>query len=108
MFSSNDGEVLRDWALAGMGIIERSEWSVAANLKVGRLQQVLPGQTLPDADVVALLNPAFAAGGAGRSDGLMSGRDAFAEVITGPGPAGVRKYVIDSGISPESCLFLCF
>lgn len=56
-FASNDGEVIRDWALAGLGIVERSEWSVAGDLAAGRLCPVLPGWQLPDADVVALLNP---------------------------------------------------
>ncbi|KPU84232.1 LysR family transcriptional regulator [Marinosulfonomonas sp. PRT-SC04] len=55
-FESNDGEVIRGWALEGLGIIERSEWSVAADLRAGRLLAVLPDWTLPNADVVALLN----------------------------------------------------
>ncbi|NKI98543.1 LysR family transcriptional regulator [Novosphingobium sp. SG707] len=54
--SSNDGEIVRDWALAGLGIMVRSEWDVAAEMAAGRLQEVLPGWTLPDADVVALLH----------------------------------------------------
>ncbi|MBE9639353.1 LysR substrate-binding domain-containing protein [Salipiger mangrovisoli] len=57
VFSCNDGEVLRGWALAGHGIVERSEWSVAEDLRAGRLIRVLPGWVLPDADIVALLNP---------------------------------------------------
>ncbi|WP_231704091.1 LysR family transcriptional regulator [Cochlodiniinecator piscidefendens] len=56
-FSSNDGEVIRDWALRGLGIVERSEWSVQRDIKAGNLQQVLPDWDLPDADIVALLNP---------------------------------------------------
>lgn len=55
-FESNDGEVIRGWALTGLGIIERSEWSVAADLRAGRLLPVLPDWRLPNADVVALLN----------------------------------------------------
>ena len=31
--ASNDGDVVRDWALAGLGIIVRSEWSVADDLR---------------------------------------------------------------------------
>lgn len=57
VYSCNDGEVLRRWALEGFGIVERSEWSVAADLESGRLVRVLPGWSLPDADIVALLNP---------------------------------------------------
>jgi DNA-binding transcriptional LysR family regulator len=56
-FASNDGEVVRQWALAGMGIVERSEWSVLDDLRSGRLVQVLPQWSLPDADIVALSNP---------------------------------------------------
>lgn len=56
-FDSNDGEVIRGWALDGLGIIERSEWSVADDLREGRLLRVLPDWRLPDADVVALMNP---------------------------------------------------
>ncbi|PZX14880.1 DNA-binding transcriptional LysR family regulator [Palleronia aestuarii] len=56
-FSSNDGEVVRAWALAGLGIVERSEWSIARDLAKGRLVEVMPDWRLDDADVVALLNP---------------------------------------------------
>lgn len=56
-FSCNDGEVLRAWALDGFGIVERSEWSVSADLRAGTLVHVLPDWSLPDADIVALLNP---------------------------------------------------
>lgn len=54
--SSNDGEIVRDWALCGLGIMVRSEWDVAADLAAGRLREVLPDWSLPDADVVALLH----------------------------------------------------
>lgn len=57
VFDCNDGEVLRAWALAGFGIVERSEWSIADDLRAGRLVRVLPDWSLPDADIVALLNP---------------------------------------------------
>lgn len=56
-FASNDGEVIRGWALAGLGIVERSEWSIADDLRFGRLLRVLPDWSLPNADIVALLNP---------------------------------------------------
>ncbi|MBK1838995.1 LysR family transcriptional regulator [Azospirillum sp. YIM B02556] len=52
--ASNDGTVIRDWGLAGLGIIVRSEWDVADDLKLGRLIALLPGWQLPDADIVAL------------------------------------------------------
>ncbi|MBP3982890.1 LysR family transcriptional regulator [Pseudoxanthomonas helianthi] len=53
--SSNDGAVVREWALAGQGIAIRSEWDVAADLAQGRLKQVLPGWEPPSAAVVAML-----------------------------------------------------
>lgn len=57
VFECNDGEVLRAWALEGHGIVERSEWSVSTDLREGRLVRVMPDWSLPDADIVALLNP---------------------------------------------------
>lgn len=54
--SSNDGEIIRDWALAGLGVIVRSEWDVAEDLVAGRLKEILPRWSLPTADVVALLH----------------------------------------------------
>lgn len=52
---SNDGAVVRDWALAGQGVAIRSEWHVAADLSAGRLKRVLPSWEPPAADVVAML-----------------------------------------------------
>lgn len=57
VYGCNDGEVLRAWALEGFGIVERSEWSISGDLRAGRLVRVLPDWSLPDADIVALLNP---------------------------------------------------
>jgi DNA-binding transcriptional LysR family regulator len=57
VYACNDGEVLRAWALEGFGIVERSEWSISVDLRAGRLVRVLPDWSLPDADIVALLNP---------------------------------------------------
>jgi DNA-binding transcriptional LysR family regulator len=53
--ASNDGETIRMWALDGLGIIVRSEWDVADDLRSGRLTRILPRYRLPAADVVALL-----------------------------------------------------
>ena len=53
--SSNDGAVVRDWALAGQGVTVRSEWNVAGDLAADRLRRVLPDWELPTADVVAML-----------------------------------------------------
>jgi DNA-binding transcriptional LysR family regulator len=53
--SSNDGEVIRSWAVGGAGIIVRSEWDVADEIRVGRLVRLLDRWKLPSANVVALL-----------------------------------------------------
>jgi DNA-binding transcriptional LysR family regulator len=53
---SNDGEVVKEWALMGKGILLRSEWDVADHLRTGRLVRVLPEWQLPEADVVALVD----------------------------------------------------
>jgi DNA-binding transcriptional LysR family regulator len=55
--SSNDGDVVREWALDGCGIIVRSEWSIAEDLRSGRLISLLAPFRLPDANVVALVGP---------------------------------------------------
>jgi DNA-binding transcriptional LysR family regulator len=55
VMSSNDGAVIREWALAGHGIVIRSEWNIAVDLAEGRLTEVLPEWKLDSADVVALL-----------------------------------------------------
>lgn len=49
--SSNSGELVRDWCLAGYGIMLRSLWDVAPQLESGVLQRVLPEHSMPDADV---------------------------------------------------------
>jgi DNA-binding transcriptional LysR family regulator len=53
--ATNDGEVARDWALAGRGIVVRSEWHVAADIEAGRLVRILPDLKPPPAPVMALL-----------------------------------------------------
>jgi DNA-binding transcriptional LysR family regulator len=52
--STNDGDVLREWGLAGLGIMQRSEWDAAEHLAAGRLKAVLPDYSLPEAPVIAL------------------------------------------------------
>lgn len=56
-FASNDGEVVKSWAAAGLGIVQRSEWNVAAELAEGRLERILETYAMPDADIIALLSP---------------------------------------------------
>jgi len=55
VISSNDGDVVRSWGLAGLGVIVRSEWDVADNIRAGDLIRILPDWRLPAADVLMLL-----------------------------------------------------
>lgn len=52
---SNDGAVVREWAIAGQGVAIRSEWNVAGDIAARRLKRVLPSWDAPAADVVAML-----------------------------------------------------
>jgi molybdate transport repressor ModE-like protein len=52
--SCNDGDVIRRWACEGRGIILRSEWDVADDIRRGSLVRLLPGWKAPDANVIAL------------------------------------------------------
>ena len=72
-FASNDGMVVRDWTLAGLGLALRSEWDVADSLRDGRLVELLPDWRALDADVVALLGS--------RSERLAR-TDAFLAAVT--------------------------
>jgi LysR family transcriptional activator of dmlA len=45
--SSNHGDIVRQWALAGHGIILRAAWDVAASLRSGELVPVLPEYRQP-------------------------------------------------------------
>lgn len=55
--SSNSGEVVRDWALAGHGLMLRSLWDVYQHLADGRLIHVLPDYAMLDADIQFLMPP---------------------------------------------------
>lgn len=48
------GELLRDAAVAGEGIAMFSYWHVAADLRAGRLQRVLPEWTIPETGIHAV------------------------------------------------------
>lgn len=52
--ATNHGEVAVDWALAGHGIILRSEWDIAGELESGRLQGILAPWTGVSADIHAI------------------------------------------------------
>ena len=53
--SSNDGTVVRDWALDGLGVAARSEWDCAHLIARGKLRRVLPAWHLEPAPVMALV-----------------------------------------------------
>jgi|UPI000306E095 LysR substrate binding domain. len=53
---SNVGPVIKNWAVNGYGIMQRSEWNVLNEMKDNRLQVVLPEYTFPSADIVALVS----------------------------------------------------
>ncbi|HEY1706722.1 MAG TPA: LysR substrate-binding domain-containing protein [Rhizomicrobium sp.] len=78
-FSSNDGEVIRAWTLQGLGIAERSEWSVAEDLRTGALMEVLTDWQLEDADVVSLMNPRTV-----RAARIQAFADYFSEALASP------------------------
>jgi molybdate transport repressor ModE-like protein len=52
---SNLGEVIRDAALAGLGIALHSTWHICEDLKAGRLEIVLPRYRPPDSGIYALM-----------------------------------------------------
>lgn len=49
--ASNSGELVRDWCVAGRGIMLRSLWDIAPQLASGALVRVLPAYAMPDADI---------------------------------------------------------
>ncbi|HEU4372567.1 MAG TPA: LysR family transcriptional regulator [Telluria sp.] len=51
---TNNGDTARAAALGGAGIIWQPTFLIGADLREGRLQQVLPGFSLPDIDVLAV------------------------------------------------------
>jgi DNA-binding transcriptional LysR family regulator len=52
--ASNNGEVVRDWALEGHGVILRSEWDLAEHLRRGKLVELMPEWQAPGADIHAV------------------------------------------------------
>jgi DNA-binding transcriptional LysR family regulator len=49
--ASNSGEMVRDWCLAGHGVMLRSLWDIAPQLASGELIRVLPHYAMADADI---------------------------------------------------------
>jgi len=54
VLSTNDGETGVLWALAGYGILMRSEWDIYEHVRAGRLVPVLADWALPVADIFAV------------------------------------------------------
>ncbi len=52
--SVNHGEVAVDWAIAGHGILLRSEWDIAHEIRQGRLVHILPEWSGTEADIYAV------------------------------------------------------
>ena len=52
--STNFGEIAVEWALAGHGIVLRSEWDVAPYLRAGRLQRVMVPWEGTSSDIYAI------------------------------------------------------
>nr|WP_225737325.1 LysR family transcriptional regulator [Dyella acidiphila] len=52
---SSLGELLRDAALAGLGIAQHSTWHVCDDLRAGRLQVVLPDYSIADTGIYAVM-----------------------------------------------------
>lgn len=57
-FVCNDVDVVYKWALEGQGIIQGTEWTVSEEIKAGRLIRILPDWSVPDHNVLAVVNPA--------------------------------------------------
>ena len=53
--TSNDGEVVRNWALAGLGLMLRSQWDAGPFVKRGELRRVLAPWSFEGADILALV-----------------------------------------------------
>jgi DNA-binding transcriptional LysR family regulator len=71
--SSNDGDVIKQWTLAGRGIMLRSEWDTAQEIANGKLVRVLPEWKLAEANVYALVP---------QRKGLSSRARAFIEFLS--------------------------
>ena len=78
-FTSNEGGVVKNWAIAGNGIIMRSEWDVQPELNKGTLVRLLPEHSLPSADIVALLGTDMRSRSARTSHFLQLLKERFAD-----------------------------
>ncbi|WP_138465762.1 LysR family transcriptional regulator [Poseidonocella sp. HB161398] len=53
----NDGQVLRDWAVAGAGVAFKSSFDIAADVAAGRLETVLDSFTTESTNLYAVFAP---------------------------------------------------
>lgn len=53
--TSNNGEVVREWAAAGLGVALRSEWDAAPSIRRGELRRLFDDYTFEGADILALV-----------------------------------------------------
>lgn len=82
--SANNGEVVRQWALAGHGIILRSRWDVGPALARGELAQVLPAYR-QEADVWAVYPSRLSSSAKVRV--CVEFLEAWLGAVSGPAPA---------------------
>ena len=52
--TTNDGGLALNWALDGHGVLLRAQWDVEKYLQSGKLVQLLPNYSSPDADIYAI------------------------------------------------------
>lgn len=55
-WETNDGALASTWALAGFGIVRKTIWDAAADLRAGRLQVVLPQYTVTEPGIYAIFH----------------------------------------------------
>ncbi|RKF17387.1 LysR family transcriptional regulator [Alginatibacterium sediminis] len=56
VLASNVGQVVKEWCIAGCGVMQRSQWDVKAELQRGELVKVLSNYQLASADILALMS----------------------------------------------------
>ncbi len=97
--SSNDGEVVKLWCLAGHGIMLRSEWDVAEQIRDGSLTPLLADYAAPNSDLVAWFLP-----GQQRTGKVKSFLDFLAESIGKHPPWRLSAQELSPGHSPSNML----
>ncbi|KAB7740198.1 LysR family transcriptional regulator [Parvibaculum sedimenti] len=54
---ANDGGLLRDWAIEGKGVVLKSAWDVADDIKAGHLEAILAPYCAADVDLQIVMPP---------------------------------------------------